>query len=77
MDGTGLFLVGAASTKDFAHRIYLAQGIYAEITLFFRHGRWRHHEWTFGDYRREDYQRFLTECRDLLHRRLREGDATA
>ena len=32
-----------ASTKDFAHRIYLARGIYAEITLQYRHHRWQHH----------------------------------
>ncbi len=64
-----------SSTKDFAHRIYLARGIYAEVTLFFRHGRWEHHEFTFADYRRADYQAFFTRCRDWLHRRLREGAA--
>ena len=47
-----------ASTKDFAHRIYLSRGIYAEVTLQYRHRRWEHHEYTFPDYRREDYQRF-------------------
>jgi hypothetical protein len=62
-----------ASTKDFAHRVYLARGIYAEVTLYYRHGRWEHHAFTFADYRREDYQRFFSECRDALHRRLREG----
>ncbi|MGO8751888.1 MAG: DUF4416 family protein [Thermoguttaceae bacterium] len=56
-----------ASTKDFAHRIYLGQGIFAEITLFFRHRRWEHHEWTFADYRRDDYQQFFSQCRDHLH----------
>lgn len=55
-----------ASTKDFAHRIYLSQGIYAEITLQYRHRRWQSHEYTFPDYRREDYQRFFSECREKL-----------
>jgi uncharacterized protein DUF4416 len=55
-----------ASTKDHTHRIYLRDGIYAEITLFYRHGRWEHHEWTFPDYRRADYQAFFTRCRDWL-----------
>jgi hypothetical protein len=55
-----------ASTKDFAHRIYLSQGIFAEITLQYRHRAWRHHEYTFPDYRRPDYQHFFTECRTLL-----------
>ena len=62
-----------ASTKDFAHRIYLSRGIYAEVTLYYRHGRWEHHQFTFADYRREDYQHFFSQCRDVLHRRLREA----
>jgi hypothetical protein len=57
-----------ASTKDHTHRIYLNDGIFAEITLFFRHGRWEHHEWTFPDYRRPDYQEFFTQARELLKR---------
>jgi hypothetical protein len=55
-----------ASTKDHAHRIYLGDGIFAEITLFFRHGRWEHHEFTFPDYRRADYQHFFSQVRDHL-----------
>lgn len=62
-----------ASTKDFAHRIYLDQGIYAEITLRWRHGRWEHHPWTFADYRRADYQAFFTDAREYLHGLRREG----
>jgi hypothetical protein len=57
-----------ASTKDHTHRIYLRDGIFAEITLFFRHGRWEHHEWTFPDYRRADYQAFFSQVRDFLKR---------
>lgn len=59
-----------ASTKDHAHRIYLARGIYAEITLFYRHKAWQSHEWTFADYQRTDYQAFFTECRNALRRSL-------
>jgi len=55
-----------ASTKDFAHRIYLSRGIYAEITLQYKHRRWQHHEYTFPDYCREDYQEFFTECREAM-----------
>jgi len=62
-----------ASTKDFAHRIYLSRGIYAEVTLQYKHRRWQHHEYTFADYRRADYQRFFTECRDVLKRMRDEG----
>jgi hypothetical protein len=55
-----------ASTKDFAHRIYLSRGIYAEITLQYRHHCWQHHEYTFPDYRRADYQEFFSQCREAM-----------
>lgn len=58
-----------ASTKDFAHRIYLRDGIYAEITLPWRRGAWCPGEFTFPDYRRADVQAFLTEVRDMVARR--------
>lgn len=58
-----------ASTKDFAHRIYLSQGVFAEITLHFRHGGWQPHEWTFPDYRRSDYHAFFDLCRQEYRRR--------
>jgi hypothetical protein len=59
-----------ASTKDFAHRIYLSRGIYAEITLQYRHRRWQHHEYTFPDYRRADYQEFFEKCRQWQRRKM-------
>ena len=55
-----------ASTKDHAHRIYLRDGIFAEVTLAYRAGRWQPLEWTYPDYRRDDYQSFFTRCRELL-----------
>jgi hypothetical protein len=58
-----------ASTKDHAHRLYLSRGIYAEVTLFYKHRHWQERDWTFADYRRADYQAFFTECRDWLRSR--------
>jgi hypothetical protein len=55
-----------ASTKDHAHRIYLRDGIYAEVTLAFRQRRWQPLDWTYPDYRRDDYQQFFTRCREYL-----------
>ena len=57
-----------ASTKDHAHRIYLAEGIYAEVTLSFRRGAWQSFDWTYPDYRRADFQQFFTRSRELLRR---------
>jgi hypothetical protein len=62
-----------ASTKDFTHRIYLKRGIFAEVTLFYKHRRWQHHDCTFADYRRADYQQFFSRCREMLHRRLKDA----
>lgn len=62
------YLTGAklvlASTKDFAHRIYLKDGIFAEVTLRFRGGRWEAHEFTFPDFRAATYHAFLNRMRD-------------
>ncbi|MBS0210175.1 MAG: DUF4416 family protein [Planctomycetes bacterium] len=55
-----------ASTKDHAHRIYLGRGMYAEITLFYKHKAWRDHEYTFPDYRRADYHAFFDTVRRWL-----------
>lgn len=55
-----------ASTKDHAHRLYLADGVFAEITLAFRAGRWQSQPWTYPDYQRADFQDFFTRCRASL-----------
>ncbi|MEX2168481.1 MAG: DUF4416 family protein [Pirellulales bacterium] len=58
-----------ASTKDHAHRLYLGEGIYAEVTLSFRGGSWQSLPWTYPDYQRGDYQQFFTTCRELILQR--------
>jgi Domain of unknown function (DUF4416) len=55
-----------ASTKDHAHRLYLQEGIYAEVTLAYRSRQWQPLDWTYPDYRRDDYQAFFTGCREIL-----------
>lgn len=59
----GLFL---ASTKEGPHRLYLNNGIYAELTLLYRRARWEALPWTFPDFRSGRYDRFLSLCRDRL-----------
>lgn len=61
-----------ASTKDHSHRLYLARGIFAEVTLYFRQGRWQHREWTYPDYRRDDFQAFFLRVRNGWQQRARE-----
>ena len=64
-----------ASTKNHAHRIYLAHGIYAEVTLHYQGGRWQSHDWTYPDFQRDDYHAFFTQCRDFFRRRATERDS--
>jgi len=51
-----------ASTKDNIHRIYIRDGIYEEITLFYKDGSFRPFQWTFPDYR-ERYVPFFNRVR--------------
>ena len=39
-----------ATTKDYSHRMYIGQGIYAESTLHYEHGQWIAWPWTYPDY---------------------------
>lgn len=39
-----------ASTKNYAHRIYLSKGIYAEVTLMYRDDTFKPHLFTYRDY---------------------------
>ena len=60
-----------ATTKDRDHRIYLQQGIFAEVTLHFRGRKWTASRWTYPDYQRSDFQEFFTKCRSMLRDRIR------
>lgn len=49
----GLMTLGnfvLATAKNNAHRIYLGDGIFADLTLIFRSGSYRPQEWTYPDY---------------------------
>lgn len=64
-----------ASAKDFYHRIYLSQGIYAEVTLVYRHGRFETFPWTFPDYASGAYFPFFLALRTRLMRERRRDSA--
>lgn len=52
-----------ATTKDFAHRIYLRDGIYAEVTMAFRKSGVAVFDWTYPDFRSGRYTEFFLEVR--------------
>jgi hypothetical protein len=44
-----------ATTKDYVHRAYLKDGIFAEITLHFQNRTFNPWPWTYPDYRTPEY----------------------
>ncbi len=61
-----LYNLVLASTKSFAHRVYLREGIYAELTLMFQAGKFQSLAWTYPDYQTPVCQEFLSHCRKEL-----------
>ena len=59
-----------ASTKDHAHRIYLRDGIYAEITLRFYRKTFQPWEWSYPDYRSPDYIAIFNQIRTIYREQL-------
>jgi len=46
----GLERLVLATGKNYVHRIYLRNGIYADLTLIYKKGSFRSLEWTYKDY---------------------------
>ena len=61
-----------ATTKNHGHRIYLGQGIYAEVTLRYRDKTFRPWEWTYPDYASPPYIAIFNHIRELYLAQLRQ-----
>ncbi len=59
-----------ASTKNFPHRIYLGQGIFAEVELNFRNNTYQSFPWTYPDYKSREYQEFFLRVRHIFRAQL-------
>ncbi len=53
-----------ASGKNFSHRIYLSEGIYADLTLQYVKGRFQKLPWTYPDYADHPMRVFLGRVRN-------------
>ena len=62
-----------ATGKNYTHRIYLRTGIYADLTLIYREGRFHPLDWTYPDYAGDAITRFLGSVRDLYLYQVRES----
>jgi hypothetical protein len=71
----GLLVLGKfmlATTKDQSHRVYLRDGIFAEVTLRYHAGAFEPWPWTYADYRLPCVHEFLQQAREYYRQRLRE-----
>lgn len=55
-----------ATGKNAGHRIYLRDGIYADLTLIYRDGAYRPLPWTYPDYAQDETRRFFGLLRGIL-----------
>lgn len=53
------------STKDYAHRIPMPRGIFAEVTLFYRDGRYNPWPWTYPDYKTKEHAEIFESIRSI------------
>lgn len=55
-----------ATTKNYAHRVYLGQNIFADLTYQFSLEQFSPLPWCYPDYQDEQKIQFFTWCRSLL-----------
>lgn len=56
------------STKDYSHRVYIGRGIFAEITLIYKHKNFISLPWTYPDYK--DNIEFFEKIRERFYTNL-------
>ena len=61
-----------ATTKNYSHRIYIGDNMYAEVTLMYEKGDWRAFEYTYPDYRQKHYYDFFAGVRAKLLEQLKK-----
>lgn len=52
-----------ATAKNYTHRIYIGQGIYADLTLIYQKGAYQPLPWTYPDYASSQMGGFLLQVR--------------
>ena len=55
-----------ATTKNFSHRIYLRDGIFAEFTMHFKKKGCAYFDWTYPDFKSGRYTNFFMKIRQCL-----------
>lgn len=55
-----------ATGKNFTHRVYLKDGIFADLTLIFQKNDFMELPWTYPDYKGRDVKNMLIKIRELI-----------
>jgi len=55
-----------ATAKNFAHRIYLGHGVYGDVQLYVKEGRFQINPWTYPDYQMPAHLEFFDRGRKLF-----------
>ncbi len=58
------------TTKDYSHRVYIGDNMYAEATLHYTRGQWRAWPFSYPDYASGDYFDFFNRARTRLMEQL-------
>jgi hypothetical protein len=61
-----------ATGKNFTHRVYLDQGIWADLTLIYSKGDWQDMPWTFPDYAAQKTKTHLRRIRDIYSKQIKD-----
>jgi hypothetical protein len=65
-----------ATTKNAGHRLALAEGIYAEITLFYGRKSFRALPWSYPDFKSEEVINHLLAIRKIYRANLKDEEQT-
>ena len=65
-----------ASAKNYAHRIYLSSGIYADLTLIYRDRDYQPLAWTYPDYAEPNVRNWLRGLRQKYLLQLRSEESS-
>lgn len=60
-----------ATAKNFAHRIYLGRGVYADVQLYVKNGKFQTNPWTYPDYQVSAHLQFFEQGRKLYMEKIR------
>jgi hypothetical protein len=60
------------TTKDYAHRLYLGKGVFAEVTLRYSDGAFYDLAHTYPDFRSPQYKEILLSIRQRYHEQIKK-----